>query len=140
MVSGDFTGWIQLIYLQYVQVFCITFSQMIFHDVCCCLTGPVLCSVFILMEHLFFLPITVMTHCLALFIFLFFLQPRRDNMFPAGKRKEKKNSLGQTVSSWLSECVQFSCIWGLSAGCLCLCECWRLVNSHLGFDLCVASF
>ena len=72
---------------------CITFLQMIFHDVCCCQTGPVLCSVFIFDGASFFsLPITVMTHCLGLFIFLILSAAQKGQHVSCREKKRKKLS------------------------------------------------
>lgn len=98
---------------------CITFTQLIFHY------AMLLSNWTSTVEQVYFdgapfflLPIAVIKHWACL-CFLFIQQPTGTTCFLQGEKK----TVGQTVSSWLSEYAQFTCVWGLFAysGSICLC-------------------
>lgn len=91
---------------------------------CCCQSGLVLCSGFILMECLF------SSYCcneaLGLSVFVIYSAAQRDSMFPAARRREREEkTAGQTFSSRLIECAQFTCVWEMFAFFSSLCLCVR---------------
>lgn len=48
---------------------------------------------------------------LGLSVFVIYSAAQRDSMFPAGRRREREEkTAGQTFSSRLIECAQFTCV------------------------------
>lgn len=71
-----------------------------------------------------FLPIVVMKHWACLFL-LFIQQPRGTACFLQGEEEREEETAGQTFSSRLIECAQFTCVWEMFAFFSSLCLCVR---------------